>query len=200
MSSLAFENWLLDAQTGAPSGPLSDAEWAEFQGALDQDPRTATRAVLVLAHSGDERVPTVLLERLEQRVIHSARADDSGDCTAAAALGRLGDPQLVGDRLVDLVHGERPHPDLEVRTECALGALSLGRREVVPYLLRVLRIDTPSAEREGRLTDSDVTAWPRGRAAKALHDLAGWPYSERTDASVAEREELADRLSQELIP
>ena len=200
LSSLAFERWLLEEWTPGHSGELSQADFDDLSIGLTQGPRVATRAALMLAHSADPRAVDRLLDQLEQRTAHEGRADDSGDCTAAAALGRIASADQAGDRLVALAMGERPHPDLEVRTECALAALELGRRDVIPYLLRVLRIDTPSAEREGRLTNSETTAWPRGRAAKALHDLAGLPYFERTDASVGEREALADQLEALLQP
>ncbi len=200
LSSLAFERWLLEEWTPGRSADLSPADFDELSTSLDQDPRTATRAALMFAHSADPRAVDRLLVQLEKRNLHEERADDSGDCTAAAALGRIATPDQAGDRLVALAMGAAPHPDLEVRTECALAALELGRRDVVPFLLRVLRIDTPSAEREGRLTHSETTAWPRGRAAKALHDLAGRPYFERTDASVDEREALADQLEALLQP
>lgn len=200
LSSLAFERWLLEEWTPQRSGELSQPDWDELSSGLGEDARTATRAALMLARSADPRAIDRLLQQLELRSVHAERADDSGDCTAAAALGRIATADQAGERLVALAMGALPHPDLEVRTECALAALELGRRDVIPYLLRVLRIDTPSAERAGRLTDSETTAWPRGRAAKALHDLAGLPYFERTDASVAEREALADQLEALLQP
>jgi len=167
---------------------------AELTAALSESPAVAVRAAVWLARSGDARAPGILLECLEQRVPAPERADDAGDATAAAALARLdlADAQLA--RLLDLAIGERPHPDLEVRVECAITALEHGREDGLPLLVRVLRIDTPSEAREGPLTDSATTAWVRGRADQALCAFFGLPIDVRTDLPLAEREAWADAL------
>ena len=198
LPSLAFERWLeRELPRGSPV-TVSDEALEDLSRALDAGPAEATRAALILAHSLDPSGYEALLARLERRVAGPGRADDSGDCTAAAALGRRPLAARTADRLLALADGDRPHPDLEVRTECALAALELGREESLGVLVRVLRIDTPSEAREGPLTDSPTTAWARGRAAEGLHRHLGLPYRDWTDAPIEERERRADELERQL--
>ena len=100
-----------------------------------------------------------------------------------------------------LAVGARPHPDLEVRVECAATALSAGFKEVVPFLLQVLRIDTFAGQRDQRdFAVSPTTAWARGRAAEALSAYAGVPLTYRFDGPIAHREEAAAQLEALLLP
>ena len=93
--------------------------------------------------------------------------------------------------------GEHPHPDLEVRTECAAAALELGRRGGVPYLLQVLRIGTWAGRSDvWEIQPGQNTAWARSRAAEALSRAAGVPCSFSTDASIADREREAAALAE----
>jgi hypothetical protein len=176
------------------STALPPAQLAELDATLDAEPPRATRAALWLARAAHPDADAVLLARLERRAAGPAREDDAGDCTAAAALARRPlDPNAV-DRLVELALGDTAHPDLEVRVECAIAALDHGREDVLPLLVRVLRIDTPSEAREGALTDSPSTAWVRGRADEALCDVFDLEVAVRTDLPLAEREAWADGL------
>lgn len=192
--SARFERLLERHLPLGTSTDLAPGQLEELAATLDAEPKRATRAALWLARAAHSRADEILLTRLEQRIAGLERADDAGDCTAAAALaGRPLEPSAV-DRLVLLTLGDRPHPDLEVRVECALAALDHGREEVLPLLVRVLRIDTPSEAREGSLTDSPSTAWVRGRADEALCTTFGLPIAVRTDLPLAEREAWADGL------
>ena len=104
-------------------------------------------------------------------------------------------------RCLGLLAGALPHPDLEVRVECAATALHAGFGEVIPFLLQVLRINTSAGEADRRdFAVSPTTAWARGRAAEALSAAAGVPLTYRVDGSIAHREEEAAKLEQLLQP
>jgi hypothetical protein len=171
---------------------------AEFEAALwtalRGEPRGATRAALLLARDPSAATTEGLLQVLEERATYPERPDDAGACTAAAHLVQRELTEAQLDRLEGLAL-DAPHPDLEVRTECAIAAFNHGRRPAGRFLIRVLRIDTPSEAVEGPLTDSTTTAWSRGRAATCLTDAFGLPRENWTDASLEERERRADELS-----
>jgi len=100
---------------------------------------------------------------------------------------------------VPLAVGSRPHPDLEVRVECAATALFAGFEQVIPFLLQVLRIDTFAGRSDQRdFAVSSTTAWARGRAAEALSAYAGVPLTYRPDGPIAHREEEAAKLEARL--
>lgn len=178
----------------APAAPTGDA-LADLSRGLGEAPPIATRAALYLARTEHTAAYEALLTRLEQRLAGPDRADDAGDSTAARALGRRPLAENTAERLVALCAGPKPHPDLEVRVECAASALALGREEGLPYLLAVLRIDTAEAQRRGeRLTESPTTAWARGRAAEVLCELLGLEHRVWTDAPLEVRAERALEL------
>ncbi len=196
---LRFEH-MLEEQL-APAAPLrlADAELAELSAALAEPAQVGVRAVVLLARSGDERAAEQLLSRLEARDPAPGRADDAGDSVAAAALGAGlagAEAARAPQRLEALAAGEQPHPDLEVRTECAAAALELGRRGGVPYLLQVLRIGTWAGRSDvWESQPGQNTAWARSRAAEALSRAAGVPCTFSTDASIADREREAAALA-----
>lgn len=210
MSPAAFEAWVLAALPEERSTPLEKNSLRELAAALDQiatpladgarDP-LAVRAAVILGRS---RVPTaaaVLIRRLEKRELGPERWSDCGDTLAAAALARFPDPRRYAPRLVPLATGSRPHPDLEVRVECATSALHSGFVEGIPFLLQVLRIDTFAGREDQRdFAVSPTTAWARGRAAEALSTYAGVPVTYRFDGSIASREEEAAKLEALLRP
>lgn len=197
--SARFERLLDEHLPLGTSTTLSPAELATLRDGLAAEPAIATRAALWLARARTAEASEVLLARLEERHAAADRAADVGDATAATALGREPLAKDTLARLGELAIGAAPHPDLEVRVECALAVLAAGDRAVVPFLVRVLRIDTPSEAREGPLTDSPTTNWARGRADRALTALAGRDYRDRTDAPFAEREAWADELESLLL-
>lgn len=189
-SSAAFEARLGEADPGDWSAEFEAALWA----ALEGEPRGATRAALLLARDPRSATTEGLLALLEQRTPYPERPDDAGACTAAAHLGQRDLTPDQVDRLERLAL-DQPHPDLEVRTECAIAAFTHGRRPSGRFLIRVLRIDTASEAVEGALTNSTTTAWARGRAATCLSDAFGLPRENWTDASLEDRERRADELS-----
>jgi len=153
----------------------------EALGGLDEP---AMRAALLLGHSRALSAAQALLARLEARVEGPERDSDSADVVAAATLAAWPAGTRFGARLVELSTGEKPHPDLEVRVECASSALARGHTEVVPFLLRVLRASTP-AQREDPpdWTPKPTMAWSKSRAATALSWHLGVSVNFRADSS-----------------
>lgn len=189
-STSAFEQRLVSASLDDWLVP----ERATLLNALSAEPKTSARAALLLARDKDPAVTEALLVFLEERQPIPQRNQDAGACTSAAALGaRALTPEQV-DRLANLALTS-PHPDLEVRTECAIAAFRQGRRDCGSFLIRVLRIDTESESVEGPLTDSPTTAWARGRAAECLANTLGQAVENWTDAPLVERQQRADELS-----
>jgi len=178
---------------GAPR--LSEAALAELEAGLAAGWPASTRAAVLLARAADPRAAEVLLRRLEARVPAPERNADAGDCTAAAGLAGFADVAGVPERLEALAVGGAPHPDLEVRVECARAAVGLGRDGSLGLLLSVLRIGTPTGRAEGVFWPAPRTsAWARGRAAEVLSWRAGVPCGYRTDGSLEHREAAADAL------
>lgn len=206
---LEFERWVLAALPEGSATPFDAPARAELAAALEEVTRpradggpepVAVRAAILLGRSRHPSSAAILIRRLERRVLGPERWSDCGDTLAAAALARFPDPRRYAQRLVPLATGSRPHPDLEVRVECAATALHAGFTEVVPFLLQVLRIDTHAGEADLRdFPVAPTTAWARGRAAEALSIYAGVPLTYRTDDSIAAREREAAKLEQLLI-
>ncbi len=193
-SPTAFERLLADAFPGEPVR-LSDPALGELADALGADPATAVRAAVLLGRSGDPAAAEALLLRLERRVLGPERASDAGDVVAASALTSSARDDLT-ERLVDLAAGPQPHPDLEVRVECARTALRLGEDAPVPFLLSVLRIGTPEGRAEGTFWPAPArSAWARERAAEVLAWRAETDNRYSADASLADREAEAGRLA-----
>lgn len=197
----AFERWLADAF--APAGPatVGDAEVALLAGALAGFDERAVRAALILAHA-DGSLPArdALVRRLAERAVAPDRPSDAADVVAAAGLATRADGRAVAPALVELAVGAEPHPDLEVRVECAATALAFGHAEVVPFLLRVLRELTPAMRDDPPDWEPKTTmAWSKSRAAHALSLAAGLPLAFRPDAPVAVQMREADRLEAALL-
>jgi len=164
--------------------------------ALGQPGLPATRAAVLLAHAaaaGDEAAREALLTRLERRAYAPSRSEAAGDIVAAAALGAHTGAAKVAARLAELVTGPRPHPELDVRVECAAAVLGAQRDEVVPFLLAVLRAETPA---QGALDWPRTTslAWAKLRAADALAVRAGQAHEFRPDASWQDQMDAADSI------
>jgi hypothetical protein len=183
---------------GLGTGPWSEGARLTLALALLPDDETSVRAAVLLAH-GESPSAGVLLAHLERREPEALRHEDAAEVVAAAALGPfLAEPDLAR-RVARLADGERPHPDLEVRVECAAQVLARGDDSVLPFLLRVLRADTP-AEREHPIDWAPQTtlAWSKGRAAEALAARAGVPDRFDPDASWAAQNAAADALARAL--
>ena len=195
VSPLAFEE-LVEAEL--PDGrvtALGEFQIAGLERALDEQSPLSVRAAVILGRSRTTAAARVLLARLEKRVLGPARNSDAGDTVAAAALLHFPEARRHAERLEALSIGSNPHPDLEVRVECACTALALGRDAVVPFLLVVLRIGTwKGLEDERDFPASDTTAWARGRAAIALSRRAEVPVTYCTDAAIGDRELEVEKL------
>lgn len=189
-SLLAFE---AELSSVPQRGEFDDASYQSLQRTLqdDADPTVSVRAALWLAAVDSERADRILLAQLQARRPHPERPADAADVVAAAHLARSSRAAELGvpAALAELADGALPHPDLEVRTECARGALLLGRTEVAPFLLRLTRLDTPLGRaRDGAWHPVALTTWSRSRAAETLAEALGIPCPYRADASLADRE------------
>ncbi len=206
MNLRAFEDWVQRAFPEELATPLARPSVRELAAALEATDtpealQASVRAALILGRSRTFATASVLIRRLERRVLGPQRHSDCADCLAAAALARFPAPALYARRLVPLAVGRRPHPDLEVRVECAATALHAGYEQVIPFLLQVLRIDTFEGQGDQRdFAVSPTTAWARGRAAEALSTFAGIPLSYQTDGPIAHREREAEKLEELLLP
>lgn len=189
-----FERWLLTALPEGSEFELPDRTFTELRSHLDSDGHDALRAVLVLARSGDPRVPATFVERLSRRHEHPLRAGDSGDVVATAALARLPLTTDQLDTLAELVTGKAPHPDLEVCVEIAATLLELGDDRPVAFLLRVLREQTPAQESPPTWTPKTTMFWAKSRASNALARRLGTADSFRPDASVEDQARFADQI------
>lgn len=179
---------------------LAPASLTELTQALAGPPPLAVRAAVLLGRSGDPAALEALLVRLEQRVLGPQRISDAGDAVAASALSAWGSDPARLRRLVALAVGPSPHPDLEVRVECARTAVRLGSDAPVPYLVRTLLIGTPAWRRGGgSWPPPPNTAWARERAAEVLAWRAGVAPRYSADASFADREAETERLALALL-
>lgn len=196
----AFEDLLAGLAPGPEPIYFDRAGRLALQDALERMDATSVRAALLYAHSRHPKSGARLLKRLKARVVGPARGSDAGDVVAAAALARFPNAsELYLDGLRDLAAGRRPHPDLEVRVECAASALALGDDAPIPFLLKVLRIDTYAGSADERdFETSENTAWARGRAAEALSRRAGVPVTFQPDGSIPDREREVARLAAQL--
>jgi hypothetical protein len=200
-SAAVFEAWVESALPEDRVTPIEKNSLRELQAALESMDLLSVRSAVILGRSRHAASASVLIRRLEKRLLGTERFSDCGDTLAAAALARFPEPRRYAQRMVPLAIGSRPHPDLEVRVECAATALHAGFDSVVPFLLQVLRIDTPAGQEDPRdFAVSPTTAWARGRAAEALSAYAGIPLRYRTDAPLAAREAEARHLEGLLAP
>jgi hypothetical protein len=201
VSPYAFEELLAQSFTPGQQVFFEREGYEELTAALDRMDATSVRAALLLAHSGHEVSGRRLMRRLARRIEGPEIGSDAGDVVAAAALPRFPHAaELYRDKLASLARGSRPHPDLEVRVECALSAMDLGDDSAIPFLIKVLRIDTYGGQSDERdFAVSPQTAWARGRAAWALSRKAGIPCAYQADGSLADREREASRLEGLLI-
>lgn len=174
--------------------PWSPAALETLSGALESAEIDSVRAAVLLAWGADP-AHTRLIEHLELRQPQPTRHGDAAEVVAAAALGRRSDAELAL-RLEALAIGPEPHPDLEVRVECAASALDLDRPAVLPFLIKVLHAGTP-AELEDPIDwpPQDTLAWSKSRAAEALGRRAGLSCDFRPDGSFQHQMETAARLA-----
>jgi len=182
-------------------GLLDERDLAHLGAALGRSDPVALRAAILLGRSADPRAGRALLARLEARDYDRERHADAADVVAAASLAGWAFAPDVPARLAALAVGARPHEDIEVRVECAASALAFGRDEVAPFLLRVLRSQTPAELEDPPDWETKRTmAWSKARAALALSARAGVPCSFDPDASYADQRAETERLARLLGP
>ncbi|MCP5023447.1 MAG: hypothetical protein GY930_16965 [bacterium] len=158
---------------------------------LGQTPReaeAAVRAALLLSRDHSPPSQASLLTRLERRMLPAERGRQAVDVVCAAALSKFHglDAGAMGS-LQRLVSGRIPHPDLDVRVECARAYLAhipcdpettppLRARNCLRFLIKVLRSET-SAQASDPITWPRIrtVAWPKGRAAQ---EIVRWHPSE----------------------
>jgi hypothetical protein len=182
---------------GSAPNSLPHADRRALAAALAERDALSVRAVLLLADTDAGHLD--LIQHLEARVEASTRALDASDVVAAAALTaeRRGE---IPERLLVLALRGTPHPDIEVRVECARAALASGMTEVIPFLLTVLRVGTRDEQLDPPDWPASATlAWIKSRAAEALCRHAGVAVAFRPDGSFEHQEQEARRLAELLI-
>jgi hypothetical protein len=196
-STIAFEHQV-EAIAAAGGASWSAAAREALSRALAPADQSSVRAAVLLAHDPSAGSTEALLARLEQRERAGSRALEGSDIVAAAALeGRLDESRRA--RVLQLVEGKHPHPDLEVRVECARVLLLAGDAAVIPFLFRVLRVQTPDQDLDPPDWEPTTTLfWVKFRAAEVLSARAGLPMSFRPDASFVDQAEQARRLADAL--
>jgi hypothetical protein len=189
----ALPRWL----DGERAYRVDDASLVLLSKSLARGDETSVRAVLVLARTRDPRAGEALLALLESRAGSGSRAL-SADVVAAAAFARGAVARDAGVRLETLASGSRPHPDLEVRVECAASALASGRDAVIPFLFDVMREGTTRALEKPDWTRIDWRLarmeWIQSRAADALARRARVRCEWRAELGVPAREREVERL------
>ena len=195
MPPIEFESEITILQSQARPIYWSTTDRRQLTAALAGQDATAVRAAVLLAHGSGKASTEALLTRLEQRTSAPTRARDGGELVAAAAPALHPGRARVAERLTGLSVGPTPHPDLEIRVECACSALQLGREEVVPFLIRVLRALTPAElEDPGDWERTTTVAWAKTRASQALSRALEAPVEFRPDGSWEHQMEAAARF------
>ena len=194
-----FEELALSALPDDVVTPLTPDALRMLTEALDRMDASSIRAAVLLGRSRSEAAGAGLIHRLQRRQVGPDRNSDAADVIAASALTRFPRPERYW-RVVRLVNGTNPHPDIEVRVELACTALRIGIDRVIPFLLQIVRIGTWDGQKDTLdFEPTDTTAWIRGRAAAALSERAGTPFTYQTDAPIAMREREARRLADLLL-
>ncbi len=152
---------------------LVPSAFEELSSALRADDPLALRALLLLARCSDPLASELFLQRLERRATPGAELGATLDIAAAAALRDLPEARNGASRLESLAYGQRPHPDLEVRVECACSALHLGRDRALPFLLAILKHGTRLSVASSSWKPIAEMGFCQRRAAEALGERAG---------------------------
>ena len=148
----------------------------------------ALRATLLCAHEGARddapRISEHFLASLERRKAPPSRGEGGNQITQAAALQLRPLTPEQSVRLLALVTGSDPHPDLAVRVECGCTLLALKETRVTPFLIRVLRARTPAEKTDAPdWARIDTLAWVKHRASRSLAEYLGVPDTFRPDGS-----------------
>ncbi|MEL6431728.1 MAG: hypothetical protein AAFU73_20275 [Planctomycetota bacterium] len=189
---------------GAGARATRDEQDELIRVALSGEGEIPTRATvllgLVAASDGpgaSPRARTGLLLVLSARAPVEGRENVGRTIVAARALrGAAAEDAGLRDDLLALVSGETRHPDLPTRVECAYTLCEAGAaREVLPFLLSVLRAETPDQAKSPRTWERITTlAWVKTRAAEALTRAARTELRFHPDASWAAQMQEANRL------
>lgn len=177
---------------------LDDQALAVLARALGESNEISVRAAVILGNTRDARAGDVLLARLEARTPEGARSL-AGDIVAAAAFSSSANARDAAVRLANLATGSTAHPVLDVRVECALASLHLGRDTAIPFLLDLLREGTTTAVAKPTWRridwDSQRCQDLQDRAAEALSARAGIECAFKAGAPLAVREHEIERLA-----
>jgi hypothetical protein len=192
---MSFERDLKNWNPALTPHALSPADLTTLDHTLAGLDEAAMRAALLLGHSRDPQAADLLLQRLNQRIEGPNRNSDAADVAAAALLATWpADPHFTLT-LTELATGPTPHPDLEVRVECAASALARKQITVTSFLLRILRASTPAQLSDPPdWTPKPTMAWSKSRAATALSRHLSIPVAFRPDASYEDQLAEVDRL------
>lgn len=154
------------------------------------DPHREVRwaAVAALCRIGDPRGQEALLRALRDPW-------DAPAVLAAATLPRIGEPWII-PRLIKAL-GPYPvdyNPHLMVRVMAAAGLVRMGVFSGVPFLIKVLKDNTPAADPEREWDPDPRLAWEKEEALHVLASLAGGDFGFRVDAPLAVQAEAAARF------
>jgi hypothetical protein len=179
---------------------LVPSAFEELSSALRGDDPIALRALELLARCSDPLAGEILLQRLERRAASAGEPGAAIDIAAAAAAKNFPEARNAAGRLEALATGRRPHPELEVRVECAASALRLGRARVAAFLIAVLKHGTRIAVASSGWKPIPEMGFCQRRAAEALCERAGRPCRFRPLQPLDEREADIRALETQLAP
>jgi len=189
--SLPLEEFGALLEQAFPAGErrtLAPSAFEELSSALRSDDPLALRALELLARCSDPLAGEILLQRLERRGTAQGELAGAIDISAAAAARGFPEARNAAARLEALALGRKPHPDLEVRVECAASALRLRRERAGAFLISILKHGTRLyAASSGWKPIADMGFCQR-RAAEALCERAGRPCRFRPLQPLDERE------------
>jgi len=200
-ASVPLEGFAALLDSSFPAGAartLAPSAFEELSSALRADDPLALRALLVLARCSDPLACELLLVRLERRAPARGELGPTIDIAAAAAVRELPESRNAASRLESLAYGQRPHPELEVRVECACSALRLGRVKALPFLLSILKHGTRLAVASSSWKPIPEMGFCQRRAAEALGERAGLACHFRPLQPLEERESEIRALETQL--
>jgi hypothetical protein len=177
---------------------FSPSAFEELSSALRGDDPLALRALELLARCSDPLAGELLLQRLERRAEPQGELGAALDVAAAAAARAFPESRNAAGRLESLGYGRRPHPDLEVRVECAASALRLGRDKAAAFLLAVLKHGTRLSVASSGWKPIAEMGFCQRRAAEALCERADRPCRFRPLQPLDEREDDIRALETEM--
>ena len=167
----------------AALGRAAVPELATRASAPDRSVRWAS--VSALCRMEDLRGQEALLQALRDEW-------DAPAVLAAASLPRFGEPWII-PRLIKAV-GPYPvdyNPHLMVRVMAAKGLVRMGTYSGIPFLIKVLKDNTPAADPEREWDPDPRLSWEKEEALALLTELAGTDFGYHVDAPLARQAEAA---------